>query len=587
MYFYLDFHFDAGNGVEVRELEEGQTRDSGTRNVLYLRRGKQRLQSRHLPWGRLIIMGDPVFRYEEDWAERLFRKPEQIDEDLLYEEVMGHYYWFFLGSGGMCCGSSFGAVFPVYYHRTGKRSVISSSSFELAEGVIPGARDQRNLLERFLFNYPFFNSTWWTGIKLLDAHRYLKIGPGGMDIRGDFDLSRYFGSVEDDSREGLKKLAVLFREEICRFFPDAPFGISLTGGFVGRTLVAAARNAGREFFTYSFGRPGASDIVLPAAQSQKLGIPYLPLFLDRKYLEEEALQSAFSFLRLSEYNGNLGRPHYHYATEKLAKRTDYILTGNFGSELFRAMHLPGVMMSRMLIRLFSSQDDSWKDALADEVRSLHPGAFDEERDALISDLEGYLAKMQGWEANHRFYFFIFNEIFRKYFGPELIMQHHYFNNRTPYLNLSFFRALNRTVWAGLHSRLFEKKKNKRLKGQMFYATFIKETDRPLYRMGTNKGYGPADLLDPWRLPMLAGKVLLKKISGAEEDENNVAAFFQGQHELLLGRIQAAASHPVIRRGIDRSVQEIPRGERLAEWIKFYSIAAGWEAAEARLNPIVQ
>jgi len=575
MLFFLDHRHKAGSGkVEVRILETGELPFTEP-GVLYLHAGAQRIKTLEGIGSTLILIGDPVFRDRPSLGALLCPAPGEISEPNLYEEVRGHYNWFLIRPDGLSCGSSFGAIYPVYYFSGGQRTVLCSSSVILAEAVQPKEKDRRNLLERLLFNYPFFDSTWWEGIRLLEAHRYLSLGAGPASIAGEFDLSRYFGAEVQGSRQSLRRLTELFQEEAELFFPDLPFGISFTGGFDGRTLVAAARRASRDFFTFSFGRPGASDLSVPMAQAGALGIPYWPITLGREYLEKDALESALSFMRLSEFNGNFGRPHYHFAAQQLSEKTEFIMTGNFGSELFRAMHEPGVMMTEHLIRLFSAGDDSWKEGLVQAAELSYPGLFGDELDSLVADLETYLAQRKDWDPNHRFYHFVFHELFRKYFGAEMVMQRHYLNNRTPFLSLRFFRELNRTRWAGIHSRLYEKQKARRMKGQVFYSSFIREAERELYYLKTSKGYSPADVLETWRLPLLAGKVFLhKRFAGVEPDSNSVDAFFRNQRARIREWIGSSAD-PLPEPNIQ------PRD--MAEAIQWHSIAAGWEKAGISLQ----
>lgn len=579
MFFYIDILHTQDKGVNLSALPLGEGFPASmTDGTLYVRQGKQRLLQFEVAGGQLLLLGDPVFSPSEQVFGAIIPAPGKVDQDVLFREIKGHYYWFYIRGKQLYCGSSFGAVFPVYYYRTGTRIAISSSSRILAEKMGLDERDKRNLLERLLFNYTFFNSTWWKEIKLLEAHRYLHVADGGAEVTGSFEISDYFTAPEDFSRDSLPELSRIFQEETQKFFPEATFGISLTGGFDGRTLVAAARKANRDFFTYSFGRSDSTDVSLPAQQAARLNVPYFPILLDDQYVARHSLESAWSFMDLTEYNGNFGRPHYYYAAGRLAEKTNVILTGNFGSELFRALHLPGVMMSEHLIRVFASQDNSWKDEISRYTRQLDAEFFSEETDALIADIEAYIDKMKGWEANHKFYHFVFNEIFRKYFGPELVMQSHFLNNRTPYLNLHFFRQLNRTIWSGIHSRLFEKQKSKRMKGQMFYATFIKQADPGLFYLNTNKGYSPADVLTPWRLPILAGRVVWHKyLNHKEIDDNSVHAFIQRNHQAISGAIGHSVP-PFLRALCEKADLEIPAGQDIDKHIKHFSIGAGWMKA---------
>ncbi len=588
MFFFLNYRPDTVTNIKVRSLMEGENVVPLDENTLYLRKDKQRIESLELLNGKLIVMGDPVFQRGERINGIAFLAPAELREDLIYEEIKGHYYWFFFHSSGMQCGSSFGSIFPIYYYQGSEmQMMISSSSFYLAKKTGAQIRDKRNLLERLLFNYTFFDSTWWQDIKLLDAHSHLSFAGASVKIERRFDLSSYFGTPADTSQASLKQLAYLFEEETSLFLPEELFGVSLTGGFDGRTLVAAAKKTGKEFITYSFGKPGISDVSVPAAQSKKLRVPYIPILLDQEYVNTEALEAAHSFMQLTEYNGNFGRPHYQYAARLLSEKMRYIITGNFGSELFRALHQPGVMISKSLIHVFAAADDSWKDSLKQAKNTLSQMYLNDELEALIADLEAYLGKMQGWDPNHKFYYFVFTEIFRKYFGPELIMQSHYLNNRTPYLNFRFMKELNKTIWSGVHARLFEKMLNKRIKGQMFYSSFIHLSDKKMYRLKTNKGYSPADVLEPWRLPILVGRVVLKKYIQEEESDNNaVEQFFQQYHKNISNHILEQCECSFIRSQMEQSKQDIADKANLEQWIKFYSIASGWEAAgAATLNSI--
>ncbi len=584
MFFYLDFEWNSPHQLNTKIVEQISAPCHLEKQKLYLQEGQQQLYTWEFAGDQLILLGDPVFPSEKAIPAALLQSNGELDETILYERIKGHYYWFLVHHQEIRCGTSFGAIFPLYYLPNKEGIQISSSSQFLAQhhsGLTP---NRRNLLERLLFNYPFFNSTWWEEMSLLPAHRYLYLDKDGFQLKGQFALSNYFGQVEDRSADSLRYLVDLFQKETLSFFPEAPFAISLTGGFDGRTLVAAALRANQKFKTYSFGRPGSSDVTVPERQSKKLGIPYQPIYLDQRYIREDAMNAAKRFMQLTDFNGNYSRPHYAYAAQKLSQEVPYILTGNFGSELFRALHIPGVMMSAALIEVFSTVDDSWKDALKKRLEPWGLEGFQTEFDALISDLEHYRQERDGWEANHQFYDFVFNEIFRKYFGPELIMQSHYFNNRTPYLNLEFFRELNRTIWSGVHARLFEKNKAKRMKGQMFYATFIREGHKKLYHLTTNKGYSPAEVLETWRFPFLVGKVVLKKfILKPEGDSNSVDAYFRKDAQKLVSWGTDTGISPAFSKLVGRSENEIQRGQHLQEWIRIYAILAGWQAAHTTLT----
>lgn len=558
--------------------------------TLYLYPGVQQLETLDLPDGsRLLLLGDPIFGDRERAAGRVTDWHNgELNLTALFSEVRGHYYWFLLKKNMLRCGSSFGAIFPLYHQIFDGQTHLSSSAFFLAGQTDPGRLDRRNLLERLLFNYPLFNSTWWSGIRLLGTHRWLTLSAKGAKEERAFGLENYFGHGVLNSREVLDELTEVFEQECHLFLPAEPFAVSFTGGFDGRTLLAAARSAGRlDFSTYSFGMPGESDVTFPAAQAKELGVVYCPINLDANYVHDHALKSALAFMQLTEYNGNLGRPHYHYAAQVLAQKKKYILTGNFGSELFRAMHQPGVMMTEALIRVFEAPDDSWKDVLRRTAGRQASAFFRTEMDALIADLERFLRARSDMDLNQQFYSFVLEEIFRKYFGPELVMQSHLLRNRTPFLSLHFFEALNKTIWSGLHARLFDKQKNRRMKGQMFYSAFLRRTDEQLYRMQTNKGYSPADVLEGWRHPLLLARVARQKFLRRETgDSNAVETYFRKYQRDLAQRIRANEHQVLLQSGIAQYIESSATPSlSLERNIHFFSVAAGWSAAAKSVKPL--
>ena len=73
------------------------------------------------------------------------------------------------------------------------------------------------------------------------------------------------------------------------------------------------------------------------------------------YLKNHSLNEAGrDFIIRSSGTGTFTRAHYLFAARQLARKTKYLLTGNFGSEIFRAAHVPGVIISPNLYTVFSS-----------------------------------------------------------------------------------------------------------------------------------------------------------------------------------------------------------------------------------------
>ena len=126
---------------------------------------------------------------------------------------------------------------------------------------------------------------------------------------------------------------------------------------------------------------------------------------------------------------------------------------------------------------------------------LNLSLFSSEMDSLVNDLQEYKSKISPLSKNQRFYKFIFDETFRKFFGMQFIQpMRQYINVINPYLDLKFIKELLKTDLAGVNNDFFTHNPFKRLKGQLFYAELIKKTYPLLYTLKTGKGYSPKDLL---------------------------------------------------------------------------------------------
>lgn len=530
-----------------------------------------------LPQGILTLVGDPI-------PDRgLFPKPELGSEspDEILKNILrhfgGHYYWILQSSDSIMVGGSFANVLPIYYASNDKEIVVGSRMSDIIESLDTLTLNETNLLERYVFNYTFTNNTWWREVHLLPTHSVLSIEENILQLQNiDIPLLPDVGFIRS-TKSALSNIVDAFIDRSKKYYPDSECGISLTGGFDGRTLVSTAVHHKKPFFTYSFGREDSKDVQVASKIARTSDFEYFPILLNNDYAKNHGVQASIDFLTESEFNGNLGRPHYLYTAKVLSNRTRYIITGNFGSELFRALHLPGVMMSEILIDIFAGTP-GWELQIIEKARKIRLENRKEACEELISAVKEYLLQHHYAHANHTFYHYVVHEIFRKYFGPELVMQSHHLINRTPYLDYSFILSLNETRWSGIHSPLFEKSKLKRMKGQEFYAALLKRTDNKLYREKTSKGYAPKDLHSIPGLLHILKAVALRKLLSSETDENNLG-YLLNNHMSELRQLIEETVGP-----IDLPKEQNATSESMMiSQIKRMSIQMGWAHAHNAKN----
>lgn len=448
----------------------------------------------------LIIIGDLV-------TDKCY---DEVLKEIRYNDISnlgGFYYAIYINNQNNII-KIFSCIFnilPVYYVNDGTNIIVSSKAELICKITGNKTINNKYILERILFNYSFLDETIFQQIKLLPSNHYIEIDDR-CNIKKHFDITNYFVSEPRKGKKVLEEIAFNFIDSTAKYFPDEEVALSFTSGFDGRTLVAIGKKLNSNIFTYSFGSPDSIDITFPFKQHETIGIEFKSFILGDKYVKEKSLRCGLDIIEKTEGNSSFGRAHYRYASEELSKRVRHIITGNFGSELFRAFHNPGVVISQEMISFFNSDNDKWIDNIitSDKLKYLNIQSYKPEFEQLIEELKHYKNEYKGLVKSRCFYKYIFEEVFRKYFGPEIVMQNYFMKNRSPYLDPVFIKYLLTTNYAGVYSKFFTHNPVKRFKGQLPYSYIINKAYPPLMNLITGKGYYPIDLLT------IGGKIRLIK-----------------------------------------------------------------------------
>lgn len=471
----------------------------------------------------IFVLGDMIipanYRYSEQAKESFLKEFFQHFTPDKLREMKGFFYIIQVEShnGTIKIYSSLFNILPVYYFMTADQYYISSGIESIRKSCLfPFTINKKFLLEKLLFNYAFLNDTIIEDIHLLAANCYLEFGPN-LEIKKHTFISDYFVSSPLPWKKSIEEISELYLEMIPAYFPDKFFYMTLTGGFDGRTNVAAALKYHKNFSTFSYGSAGSPDIIIPRRISEKINIRYESFYLDDQYNRDEFLPHAVQLVEQTDANAGISRAHYLNVAQKLGHNI-HILTGNFGSELMRSMHILGAMISPQLFDIFSNlvlgdrQKKSPKksqpilfygtgkkkleQSIANNpnLRFLELENFKNELNNLISDIIQYQENLQHqFTLNQNFYVYMFEEVFRKYFGPEIIIQASCkLYNRSPYLDFGFIQALLRTELAGINSHFWESNPLIRFRGQVLYAHIIQKAFPALVEIPTDRLYKPAD-----------------------------------------------------------------------------------------------
>lgn len=461
----------------------------------------------------LITWGDPISN-------------SNLEEELLYthtpefvlNNLYGHYYYILLNktTGHLFVGNSLFSILPLNYFRKNDKLIFSNNSILLGKYLNMTTLSQQFIVEVTLFNYPLFNKTLLEGIDLLKSNSYVEIFNSKIEIVKHTNVERYFVNDPVPWEKSLADIRDIFLERVTKYLPSERYIHALTGGFDGRTLVSAGLYYNKNFSCYSFGSVNSKDTQIPSRLALTAGFPYLKIDLNDEYAGNDSLICGQEFITSSSGNATFTRAHYLYSAKILSKDYRYFITGNFGSEVFRTAHVPGEVISVNLFNIFNSANPKDAISLIEKSGEFHflrksnlKGAWDSIKEGIF-DLPCFNSNYSCLTKNQKFYVFVFEEIFRKYFGAEMINQFGYIKNRTPFLDIEFLKAIFRTELAGIHSEFFEHNPFKRYKGQVLYAHIIRKAYPEFGKMMTDKGYRPDDLIDTFGKLNIAKGYIKKK-----------------------------------------------------------------------------
>ena len=463
----------------------------------------------------LFLWGDPII------SDQGRKELEQnFSSEIILNKIAGHFYYLHYNKSekAITIGNSLFGILPIYYKKE-SRDLFVSNKIDLFIGKGVNTFNPRFILENILFNYPLFNITTFNEVKLLPVNSSLLIDKGNYFVHNNFNIEDLFVQKPLSKRKSLNRIVDTFIDASEKYFPEEFYYASLTGGFDGRTLVAKGLSKGKNFNTYGFGSEESQDVIIGKKLANAVGLKYHHFNLDSNYIEKYSLENGLEFIKNAGGTAGFARAHYQYATYIISEESEIMITGNFGSEIFRASHIAGAVISPNLYHLFNAKN--FDDAIqkieeSPEWKWLNKSEFKEAKDSLYEELKLFPAFDKSYDdltKNQKFYKVVFDEVFRKYFGAEMVNQFQVIKNRTPFLDRDFLSTILNSEFAGLYSDFFTHNPLKRFKGQVVYANVLKRTNPTLFKMMTDKSYRPSDILGFKGKFRLAHSFANKKLKG--------------------------------------------------------------------------
>lgn len=451
--------------------------------------------------------------------------PRNTERDILYKvggEPKGNYYLFHITDHKIALKSSGFGILPVFYCL--QEGVVASNVKLITDLFhLDYTFNKKWLVNQLLFNYQFNDFTVYEEIRMLSAFAVLEYNDKSIGLVRTSRIYDFFVQTPLKWKEQLKPLSQKFIEICNQYFPNENFYISFTGGFDGRTIVSVAKHLKKTFKTFSYGRRDNDDVFIPKRNSEKLGIEYKWIALDQEYVNKHYLSCAINFLEQTSGGNGFLYAHVNYSANQIGQQTNTLISGIGGSELFRAMHIAGAVFSPALVQLFKSKTvDDYRAFIqkSPAFKYLRIEEYESAIEEVAFDCWKYRTSLpEHLTLNQQMYVFVFEEVFRKFFGNWLLAQSNDVIVRTPFLDIDFVIDLLKTELAGVYSDFMTENPLKRYKGQVFYSEVIRRSSHKIFWQETGKGYPPALVRYASLRPLLVIPFVSKRLIRNFKKEN--------------------------------------------------------------------
>ncbi len=371
-----------------------------------------------------------------------------------------------------------------------------------------------NLLEYAIFNYPLGENTLLQNVYNLLPGEIIRYKNGSVNKKNYYDISDLITNKRITEEEAIEKGNFLFNKVVNTLVADKEkISASLTGGFDGRAILSALEFDKKNLLLYSFGIKGSQNISIPIKIAKDLGYNFRPYYLEDEYAVSYPFYASMTCL-LTDCLATVQRANYLFVFEDLAKYSDVVLTGIFGSELMRTFQNAGLMISLPAINILKSnnpikqliyeiQNYQYKDFWGNEIFNKT-----NQEEVIESFKIKYLNKKYEFLNQFIFSYFI-KDALRKYFGGEVHVERLFATNRFPFFDDEFVELILQSPFSAINNTFLKPTIKERLNSQIYYAYIIKNNKLELLNYPTDHGFAPKYLFYPFSSLFIGSQVYVK------------------------------------------------------------------------------
>ncbi len=399
-------------------------------------------------------------------------------------------------------------LYKLYYCLDSGRLLISTSLSSIGLNHKANLQlDKISVVQHGLFQHPLGSRTHYSNICILDNNSYLVYDLLELHIQ---KLTNQDIWPDNNSmlswKDCLAELPNVFNNTLSTIVPHNRFNCALTGGFDSRTILSYLVNRqDLEYRLYSWAADERwHDVEVARSIAQKLGLSYSAILLNNDMLDKYCYYAA-QHIYWTDGLGSINRTNQMYSHWLLSQYSRDVMTGYFGSELFRPMGRHNIMISETFVDTYLNPDrkSAIKKALLDMEGSspFTKGFIAKHLEETIEDTFSYFGEMDVTpEKGHNLLIYLIKTGFWKFFGQEFHAQRIHNRIQSPYMDDDFIDFLLKTpVWS-IHRKAYRFDPRSMLRGQAFYLPILKANSTLLMNHPTNRGFSPSDF-ESWLFPL--------------------------------------------------------------------------------------
>jgi hypothetical protein len=401
-------------------------------------------------------------------------------------------------------------LYKIYYCLEGNRLLLGTSIHSVrVNRQEANIADDVGILQHGLFQHPLGTRTNIQNINILDNFSYLSYDFHLLEVKQTEDLHiSKNGKSEFDWSETYHRLPQEFDQVMDAIVPRTRFNCALTGGFDSRTIVSYLVNRPElEYRLYSWAADERwHDVEVAKSIAGKLGISYSAILLNENMLDQYCYYAA-QHIYWTDGLGSINRTNQMYSHWQLSKYSRNVMTGYFGSELFRPMSRHNIMISDVFVDTYLHHDR--KSAIHKALINLVEDSpftkefIEKHLDETVEATFEYFKNLDvTCEKGNNLFIYLIKSGFWKFYGQEFHAQRIHNSIQSPYMDDDFIDFLLRTpVWE-INRRTYKLDPYSMLKGQAIYLPILKANSSLLMNHPTNRGFSPADFeswLFPWNV----------------------------------------------------------------------------------------